>query len=204
MNPVFNYISDHAWYAIWHSDLSASDLEKDFGEKLPAEIMNYHPAKKIEYLASRILMRKLCEYADIPYNGIVKDENGKPHLMSSPYFISISHSYPYVVCMLDKNNHCGIDIEAPRIQLLKIKHKFLNQHELLETGEDLHLLSQYWSAKEALYKIHGKKNLIFSEEIHVEQKSSNGFLGTINTKACQETYSLVSKKIDEHFIVYNE
>ncbi|MFT7034873.1 MAG: 4'-phosphopantetheinyl transferase [Cyclobacteriaceae bacterium] len=203
MEPVFKDISDHSAYAIWCNDLSLEELEVDIYEEIPAELANYHPHKKAEYLASRILMNKLCEYMNVGYGGIRKDEHGKPHLQSESVFISISHSYPYIICMLDKQKHCGIDIELPRPQLLRIKHKFLNEQEQGQVGEDLELLCQYWSAKEALYKIHGRKSLAFSENIVVEQETSGSFTGTIKKNELFETHSLISEKIDNYFLVYN-
>lgn len=203
MEPVFKDISDHSVYAIWRNDLSLKELEALINEEIPTELANYHPHKKAEYLASRILMNKLCKYSNVSYGGIRKDEHGKPHLKSESDFISISHSYPYIACMLDKQKHCGIDIELPRPQLLRIKRKFLSEQELAQVGEDLKLLCQYWSAKEALYKIHGRKSLAFSENIFIEQKTSNSFKGVIKKDNLFETHSLISDKIDNYFLVYN-
>lgn len=203
MEPVFKDISHHSAYAIWCNDLSLEDLEANIHEETPEKLAHYHPHKRIEYLASRILMKKLCAYMNVAYGGIRKDEHGKPHLLSESGFISISHSYPYIVCMLDRQKHCGIDIEIPRPQLLRIKHKFLDEQEQKQVGEDLELLCQYWSAKEALYKIHGRKSLVFSENILVEQKTSNSFTGIIKKNNLFDTHSLISEKIDNYFLVYN-
>lgn len=204
MDPIFKDISDHSAYALWHNDLSLDELIAQFNENIPAEIVNYHPHKKAEYLGSRLLMSKLCEYMNVSYDGIRKDNHGKPHLRPESAFISISHSYPYIVCMLDKRKHCGVDIEIPRHQLLRIKHKFLNKQEQEYVGEDLDLLCQYWSVKEALYKIHGRKTLAFSKNILVEKSTSNSFIGTIEINEFYESHSLISEKVDDYFLVYND
>ena len=53
--------------------------------------------KKKEFYASRILIEKMCKELNIKFNGIKKDDNGKPYLINSKYHISISHKFPYVL-----------------------------------------------------------------------------------------------------------
>ena len=203
MNPVFKNISDHAAYGIWCVSDSVEKLYHQLGEDAPIEIEKFHPKKKIEFLASRILIRRLCEFLNVPYQGIWKDKCGKPHLRNSTHHISISHSYPYVLCMLDKVQPCGIDIEAPREKLLRIKHKFLNQKEQSHAAQDIDLLCQYWCAKEALYKLYGRKKLSFAKDIYIKPVTGNTLDGNIQIEGKLDTFKLKSELIDGHCLVYN-
>lgn len=162
-----------------------------------------HPKKKLEFLASRQLISEMCERMNIPYQGIHKDDFGKPHLINSKFHLSISHSYPMVACAIHPGAPCGIDIESARPQLLKIKHKFLNKEELTYCGEDLNNLCLHWSAKEALYKLYGRKRLIFSEQLAVRSIIDNEIKAQIILGEQVENYILNYEYFLEYFIVYS-
>ena len=83
--------------------------------------------KKKEFYASRILIEKMCKELNIKFNGIKKDDNGKPYLINSKYHISISHKFPYVTSIFD-NKACGVDIERIDNKVRKIKSKFLTEN----------------------------------------------------------------------------
>ncbi|WP_420583327.1 4'-phosphopantetheinyl transferase family protein [Reichenbachiella sp.] len=168
-----------------------------------SDLDHLHPKKRLEFLASRQLMAQLCEGLYIPYQGIEKDEFGKPHLINSSYQISISHSYPMVACAIHPSKPCGIDIESIRPQLLKIKHKFLNPKELSYCGDDLKKLCLHWSSKEALYKVHGRKSLIFAEQLAIQQISPNEIHAEIITDQNIKNYILNYEYFLEYFLVYN-
>lgn len=124
--------------------------------------------KKKEYLAGRMAVKNLLIHRDVEFNGIYKDEWGKPHLLDSPSNISISNTYPYAVAMLNQQSPAGIDMEKTDPKFLKIKHKYLNHLELDQAGNDLLALNILWCAKEALYKVVGKKRLSFRNDIQIE------------------------------------
>lgn len=168
-----------------------------------SDLDHLHPKKRLEFLASRQLIIQMCEKLDIPYQGIEKDGFGKPHLINSDYQISISHSYPMVACAIHPSEPCGIDIESLRPQLLKIKHKFLNPKELTYCGDDLKKLCLHWSAKEALYKAYGRKNLIFAEQLSIQQISSKQIQAQITIDKDVENFILNYEYFLEYFLVYN-
>lgn len=167
------------------------------------DLDHLHPKKKLEFLASRQLIKQMCGELDIPYLGIEKDEFGKPHLIDSSYQISISHSYPMVACAIHPSSPCGIDIESIRPQLLKIKHKFLNPRELDSCGDDLKKLCLHWSSKEALYKIHGRKSLIFAEQLAILHVAEDKIQAQIIIDKNVENFILNYEYFLEYFLVYN-
>lgn len=167
------------------------------------EVEHLHPKKKLEYVASRKLIGRMCEQIKIPYKGIRKDEYGKPFLIDSAYHISISHSYPMVVCAIHLERPCGIDIESSRPQLLKIKHKFLNEAELAFCGDDLSRLCLHWSAKEALYKIYGRKRLLFAEQLAVKDITENEIKAQVMAEGHIQSFTLNYELFLEYFVVFN-
>ncbi|SMD38277.1 Phosphopantetheinyl transferase [Reichenbachiella faecimaris] len=172
-------------------------------QKNHADLDDLHPKKRLEFLASRQLIQQMCEELDIAYMGIQKDEFGKPHLIESGFQISISHSYPMVACAIHPSEPCGIDIESIRPQLLKIRHKFLNTAELKYCGDDLNKLCLHWSAKEALYKIHGRKSLAFSEQLALTKIDSEEVAAQIHSEGETKNYILKFEHFLEYFLVYN-
>ncbi len=161
-----------------------------------------HLQKKLEWMASRLVIKKLVENLNHEFQGIYKDAFGKPHLYQLPYHISIAHCYPYAVGALHKSLPVGIDIEQPRDKLIRISNRFLNSHEIQLTGNDLDLLCKFWSGKEVLYKIYGRKKLVFKEHIHIDIDPSNRqqLLGRVLFGQFDKRYTIKTDYIDGHYI----
>jgi len=153
-----------AW-GLWHITEDEPDLSYLSFESCPEEIV--HPQKRLEYLAGRALMKALVESAQLPYEGLRKDEFGKPFLKVHPHSISLSHSYPYVAAQLSRDHIVGIDVEQIKEKLRQVGPRVLSSEEVKDAGDDLVKLCIYWCAKEALYKIHGVRNVLFSDHLHV-------------------------------------
>jgi phosphopantetheinyl transferase len=98
------------------------------------------------------------------------DEFGKPHLKNGKY-ISITHSFTFSAIIVSDKFHVGIDIEKQREKILKIAHKFTPFEEYKTIANVDALISKLtivWGAKESLYKIYGKKKLLFLHHIYIE------------------------------------
>lgn len=156
---------DQGAWGLWHITEEEPDLSYLSFETCPEEIV--HPQKRLEYLAGRALMRTLVEAVRLPYEGIRKDEYGKPHLKHHPHAISLSHSYPYVAAQIDRHHPVGIDVEQIREKLKQVGPRVLSPEEVADADGSLIKLCVYWCAKEALYKIHGKRNILFSNHLLV-------------------------------------
>ena len=126
------------------------------------------PSKRMEWLAGRILLQRLLEEGGLRYDGLLKDAFGKPFLDGYPHPISLSHSYPYVAAQIDFQIAVGIDVEQPKAKLLTIAHRVLNRSEEEDAGKDITKNCVYWCAKEALYKIYGRRGLTFSTHLHIQ------------------------------------
>tara|TARA_B100000575_G_scaffold231958_1_gene193183 strand:+ start:46 stop:645 length:600 start_codon:yes stop_codon:yes gene_type:complete len=151
--------------------------------------------KKKEFYASRVLIEKMCEELNILFEGIRKDNNGKPHLIKSKYHISISHKFPYVSVIFNTKK-CGIDIERIDEKVKKIRSKFLSEKEDLVVGENLKKLVEYWSMKETAYKVDG--TTIPLKNIEIKEKIKNLYSCSINGK----TIEITTEEIDGHLLSY--
>ena len=162
--------------------------------------------KKLEWLAGRLTIQQLAEHSQLTYQGMSKNENGKPYLNKSKAEISLTHSYPYVAAILDPVEDVGIDLEQPTPKLLKIAHKFLNDEERRFAQDDLDKLCVCWCAKESLYKIYSKKGLVFRENLLIrpfELKATGTISGSIITHDFEKSYNLRYKLERDFVLTYN-
>ena len=118
------------------------------------------------FLSIRYLLKEIgLTDDDLQY-----DEFGKPHL-NNGRFISITHSFNFTAIIFSYETEVGIDIEKQREKILKIAHKFtpIEEYKTIANVDALILkLTIVWGAKESLYKIYGKKKLLFLHHIYVE------------------------------------
>lgn len=106
------------------------------------------------------------------YTGIYKDEHGKPFLIDSKLNFSVSHTKNIIAIAIHEHKEIGIDIEYCSDKVSRVKHKFLSELELsiIQSNEKL---TNYWCIKEATYKLNGKKNISFKNEILVKPENDN-------------------------------
>jgi phosphopantetheinyl transferase (holo-ACP synthase) len=124
--------------------------------------------KRLEWLAGRVLVKEICASMSIDFEGVTKDQYGKPFLKGNDFHLSLSHSFPYVAALVDLSGAVGIDLEQPKDKLLRIAHRILHEDELLNAGTDVLKHTVYWCAKETLVKVHGQKDLIFAENLIID------------------------------------
>jgi len=203
-------INEKSTYAIWEVTEGLEELKSLANQiphlQLPDEDVS-NEIKQIEWIAGRLLLAALTKDRGYEYLGIYKDEYGKPHLKGNECHISLSHSYPYVVAIIHEDKAVGIDVEQPKEKLLRIAHKFLSEEEQDRCGEDTSLLCTYWCAKEALYKLYGKKKLIFKENLvvdHLPNQGNNLLFGRVIVNGTTNEYQLQVEKISNSLIVFTK
>lgn len=153
--------------------------ESEFiSELLPKEIERLHSFKsksrKNEFVATRILRNKLFGLQPILYNDI-----GAPYIYNGP-FISISHSKTCIGIAVNETHSIGLDLEIPRPNILDIVPKFISTSEQNEFDTQSKMeMTKLWSAKEAMYKLAGRKKIIFSDELILSKQSAEQWKGTI-------------------------
>lgn len=199
-------VDEHTFYAIWKITESVVELESAIelreGEKqLYASFVA--ESRKKQWLAYRILVRELMKPGDY---AVEYDTVGKPYLAGSDLHISVSHSGEMAAVIISRNTRVGIDIEKVRQRVYHVRERFLNAAELgaISKEDDYEMLTLAWSAKEALYKLYGVRELDFRENIRLELPSEPGqiFSAGINYGREKETFSLFSERINGFVMVY--
>ncbi len=115
-------------------------------------------------------VRHLLKEAGYTDADLLYDEYGKPHLKNGKH-ISITHSFTFSGIIISDVVPVGIDIEKQREKILKIAHKFtpFEEYKTIANVDALtSKLTIVWGAKESLYKIYGKKKLLFLHHIYIE------------------------------------
>lgn len=149
-----------------------------------------------QYLINNLLKKEV----EISY-----DINGKPYLSNDLRHISITHSHDKIAIIINDEEETGIDIELIRDKVLKIKHKFLAENELLNAENDPEKLLIYWGAKESLYKIYGLKEVDFIKNLYIEpfiKNNSGTIVGNIKMPNFNKSFELTYFKIEEYMLVY--
>ena len=158
-------------FALWHIDEKLSDLYPMYpfaeGERIAYEVYKTDN-RKAEWLAARLALRVLMKENGLEGRAIIKDEFGKPHIAQSTAYISISHTRHWGAAALSTKAPVGIDIELPKMKIQRVARKFLHADEAWAQA-DVGKLTQVWCAKEALYKLHGRKQLAFAEQLQVQK-----------------------------------
>lgn len=163
------HVNDFTSVLIWKIEEPLSDLTTDI--QLTENSQNRLDSMKSElhqrgFISIRHLLKEVgYSDADLQY-----DEFGKPHLKDGN-FISITHSFTFTAIILSKKDVVGIDIEMQRDKIVKIARKFtpLEEYKTIANHDALvSKLTIVWGAKESLYKIYGKKKLLFLHHIYIE------------------------------------
>lgn len=165
-----------------------------------------HPHKRLEYLAARHLLKHFLDQWGFAYEGIIKNEFGKPYLRNQTLELSFSHSFPYVAVVIHRHQRVGIDLEQPKEKLLRVAARVLSPDELAFAGSDVITHCILWSAKEAMIKIHGKKDLTMATQLLVEpfkRVSTGQLIGRIVANEVIETVPLQYHVYNNFVVVLN-
>ena len=155
---------------LWRLTESETELRDSLGliDNLTDLDAITHPQKKREWLASRLLIKTLAEQFGIFYEGTHKDEHGKAFLVNNHSHISLTHTLEYVAAVINSSSAVGIDMEKIDEKLRRTAKKYLSDPEFMHADNDLSRLCTYWCAKEALYKLYGKKKISFKDSIYIK------------------------------------
>ena len=159
--------------------------------------------RNLHWLATRVLLRKMLNTNQ--YIDCQADENGKPILINHPHHISLSHSYEYAAVMVSETKKVGIDIEIIKEKIERVKNKFLNNQELSFINPDHQIEQLYvcWCAKEALYKLNGKKETSFKNHIHLEDfvyREKGSLSAKIEKENIAHQFTVYYEKLDNYML----
>ena len=122
--------------------------------------------RKVEKLTTRILINLLQKgEAEMKYN-----DNGKPYLVSSSEYISVSHTQCCIAVAIS-SRPIGIDVERIATKVLALKEKFLSVSEIqsIDSNKELIHTLLLWSAKESIFKLMDATGVDFKKSIHIKK-----------------------------------
>ena len=200
-------INDNSFWAAWKIEESLLQLfdllQFPEAEIHKMELTIHHPKKKLEWTAGRLALQALLTHLHLPEWKLAKDPFGKPHLLNHKIQISLANSFPFATSIIHRNQSVGIDIEHPTEKLLRVAHKFLNEHELGLANNNLNLLCIFWCAKECIYKIHGRKMLSFKEHMHIQTFNQNNITVQVRSPNFFATHHLNIECLSDFYVLYN-
>ena len=76
----------------------------------------------------------------------------------------------------------------------------------MEAGSDLEKLCKFWTGKEVLYKIYGRKKLIFKENMEITQVpgSSDKLDAHINFEGYEASFMIHLEQFNGHWVAFSE
>lgn len=187
---------------VWQITESAIELQAMLSSDIltDAELAETrHPQKQLEFYASRLAIQTLAAKLGIAFFGTKKDEYGKPFMVGNEWQMSLTHSNRYIAVAMHAQKSLGIDIEKPSEKMKKILPRLFSTSEIDEIADDLNKLSVYWSAKEALYKLYGKRKVDFRKDLLVFEANYK-IIGKISMPDWQFDHEIWVEKIEEYFL----
>lgn len=201
--PLFKTIPiEGGLIGLWKFAETTADLLPEFsGEELtdPAFLKYTHEKRKIEWLATRVLIRQLVgsEFS-ISYLS-----SGKPILKHDRFkHISISHSRDFAAVILHEHLNLGIDIEETTRDYNRIEKRYLSDLEIGQTDQNPQLQCLYWCAKEAIFKLVEDQGVEFRQQIHIIPEAENQYFAKFISGNMEFSYKLHHQFISEHCLVW--
>jgi len=182
-----------------YSMVQLSDQEKAHFALLKSPLRRQH------WLSYRLILPQLVNLGE--ETSINYDEHGKPFLNNGIRHISVSHSGKYSALIASPTKNVGIDIECMKPKIFRVAHKFLNRRELKQVFSKHALESLYliWAAKEALFKLYGKRDVLLKDHIRIFPFKFRGkgcIKGEIRTRNFQRIYPIYYQTIENYILVY--
>ena len=180
------------------SHLTLPDSERDALLRLGSK------AKRVQRLAYHLVLAGLLGRNDF---SLIYDQHGKPHIQGIDGHISVSHSGDRAAAMIHFHRPAGIDIEKVTDRIFNVSERFVSHEECIAMGGDISAsgLTLIWSAKEALYKMDGKRGLIFGTDLIIRglhEERQGRLRGLILCVSMKGSYPLAFERMDEYILVH--
>lgn len=198
-------INPHTLLGIWQLTESPEALRQILPAHIDASQLTgqVHERRQREWLASRTLVYLLLQHFTGEPLVLERNEHSKPYFVQKGLHVSITHSPCLAAVILSDRYEVGIDIELITPKALRVADKFLSEAEKKSTKSDEKETCLYWSAKETLYKLYGRKKLIFKENMHVSPAAQANMLqGCVQTESFSKLYRISFETILNHVLTY--
>ena len=198
-------VNNNTKVLIWKIEESFEELNQGV-ELTKFSKERLHGMKSDLHQRGFLSVRHLLKTAGYTDEDLLYDGFGKPHLKDGKH-ISITHSFTFSGIIISDDKPVGIDIEKRRDKILRIAHKFtpIEAYKSIANHDALvSKLTIVWGAKESLYKIYGKKKLLFLDHIYIEDFSfeTNTTTGKILYEGKTDEYDVYFLEFEEFTCVY--
>lgn len=151
--------------SVWRGDPRGDRL---LGELPPAwrDGLPAGPQRRAETLAARRAL--LALRPDAAAARLVKDRFGKPHLPDGAH-LSLTHSHGHAAALVAAVA-CGVDLQLRVSKILQLRSKFERPDErafVAAADDEAGALHVLWGAKEALYKLWGRRGIDWHADLVV-------------------------------------
>ncbi len=158
----------YATIYVWHITETSSELSALLSPYKELALFDIEETQKTKlwhhthFLSTRLMLYK---YAKL-HAPIFKDEFGKP--MHEGRRISITHSNNYAAVIVSDKKQVALDLEKIDPRIIRVAHKFLHSEEnFFNPLEQEIYLTLIWSAKETMYKLYSRNEVIFKDELRI-------------------------------------
>lgn len=191
---------------VWRMTESLQELESKY--QVPkSELDTYssfrNDRRRKEWLTVRILLRELAG----PDVGIAYQHSGKPFLIGSDLFISITHTIGYVGIRLGRQP-VALDMEYMSRRVLNLIPRFVSPQEMqyIDPNNEIQTALIIWSAKETLYKRFDFTDVSFDEHLSVSDlhvtAPQGSFSGSITIDGFHAVVTLYYELTDDLITVF--
>ena len=197
-------LNPHTILGIWQTEETLEELLYLLPPHVDCtQIAQVHDKRKKEWLASRVLVYTLLKQFTPAPAVLKKDDNGKPYFEQEALHLSISHSPAFAAVIISDKYEVGIDIELLSQKALRVAGKFLNEAEKKYTALEENQTCLYWSAKETLYKLYSRKQLIFKDNLILAPTAAQNILqGEVKTANFSKLYRIHFEFLQNHVLTY--
>ena len=154
--------------------------------------------RRKEFLLVRYLRNKFFPGKEIKYTSV-----GAPYFKDKSYSISISHTTTYIALAVTTDERIGIDIELIQDKIISLGQKFMHKNEILtleSINESIHY-TQFWCAKEALYKWTNISGISFQNDLSIFHENMKNWYG-ISNRISEGIIPLEMIEFNNHILCY--
>ena len=188
--PIFEtkWIDEKVPVFIWKTE--ESNLDPDVLSLGPRQREQWHGRQLLDYAASIL---------GLSMSKLTKDAFGKPYFADTSWEFSLTHTKSFIAVVFHPDQPVGIDLERPQPKIEKVLPRICTPQEIEWAAKDPIKSCFLWSAKEAMYKLYGKRSVNFNENLEVASEHQ----GEINMPEVHLAVRFVSytKVIPDHVLV---
>jgi 4'-phosphopantetheinyl transferase len=154
--------------------------------------------RRKEFLLVRFLRNKFFPGKEIKYTSL-----GAPYFKDKSFSISISHTASYIALAVTKDDRIGIDIELIQDKIIALGQKFMHRDEIstIESSNDSIHYTQFWCAKEALYKWTNISGISFQNDLPIFHENMKNWYG-ISNRISERIIPLEMIEFNNHILCY--